>query len=60
MCRVKCRYGAIERSGAIVYSECFQCMDCVVIHDDPKKCVPLVLEAKRARKQQRKQLEAAQ
>ncbi|HUO53176.1 MAG TPA: 4Fe-4S binding protein, partial [Rhodoblastus sp.] len=60
MCRVKCRYGAIERGGAVVYSECFQCMDCVVIHDDPKKCVPLVLEAKRARRQQRKQLEAAQ
>ncbi|WP_374547721.1 4Fe-4S binding protein, partial [Rhodoblastus sp.] len=60
MCRVKCRYGAIERSGAIVYSECFQCLDCVVIHDDPQKCVPLVLERKRARRQQRKSLEAAQ
>jgi len=61
MCKVKCRYGAIERSGAIVYSECFQCMDCVVIHDSPQKCVPLVLERKRARKQQqRKTLEAAQ
>jgi transcriptional regulator of nitric oxide reductase len=60
MCRVKCRYGAIERGGAVVYSECFQCMDCVVIHDDPKKCVPLVLEAKRARRKQRQQLEAAQ
>ena len=60
MCRVKCRYGAIEKSGEIVYSECFQCMDCVVIHDDPKRCVPLVLEAKRARKAKRKTLEAAQ
>ena len=60
MCRVKCRYGAIEKSGAIVYSECFQCMDCVVIHDDPLKCVPLVLEAKRARKAKRETLEAAQ
>jgi hypothetical protein len=59
MCRVKCRYDAIEKSGAIVYSECFQCMDCVVIHDDRKKCVPLVLAAKKARKAQR-QLEAAQ
>jgi transcriptional regulator of nitric oxide reductase len=50
MCRVKCRYGAIERSGAVVYSECFQCMDCVAIHDSPKQCVPLVLEAKKARR----------
>jgi transcriptional regulator of nitric oxide reductase len=49
MCRVKCRYGAIERGGAIVYAECFQCMDCVVIHDDPRQCVPLVLAAKKAR-----------
>ncbi len=60
MCRVKCRYGAIERSGEIIYSECFQCMDCVVIHDSPQKCVPLVLERKRARKRQRQNLEAAQ
>jgi transcriptional regulator of nitric oxide reductase len=60
MCRVKCRYGAIEKSGAIVYSECFQCMDCVVIHDSPEKCVPLVLEQKRARKKQRDMQEAAQ
>jgi polyferredoxin len=60
MCRVKCRYGAIEKSGAIVYSECFQCMDCVVIIEDPDKCVPEVLAKKRARKAQRKILEAAQ
>ncbi len=49
MCRVKCRYGAIERGGDVVYAECFQCMDCVVIHDDPRQCVPLVLAAKKAR-----------
>jgi hypothetical protein len=60
MCRGKCRYGAIEKSGAIVYSECFQCMDCVVIIADPDKCVPEVLAKKRARKAQRKILEAAQ
>jgi NosR/NirI family transcriptional regulator, nitrous oxide reductase regulator len=57
LCRTKCRYDAIEKSGAVVYSECFQCMDCVVIHDDPEQCVPLVLERKRAR---RKAMEAAQ
>jgi transcriptional regulator of nitric oxide reductase len=50
MCKVKCRYGAIERSGDVVYSECFQCMDCVAIHDNPRQCVPLVLEAKKARR----------
>jgi polyferredoxin len=60
MCRVKCRYDAIEKSGAIVYSECFQCLDCVVILDNPKLCVPAVVEQKRARRDARKQLEAAQ
>ncbi|MBS8225140.1 4Fe-4S binding protein [Vannielia litorea] len=43
LCRVKCRYGSIKKSGAIDYSECFQCLDCVAIHDDPAQCVPLVL-----------------
>lgn len=47
LCRVKCAYGAIEKSGKIAYSECFQCLDCVAIHDDAKRCVPLVLAARR-------------
>ncbi|MCB2114775.1 MAG: 4Fe-4S binding protein [Rhodobacteraceae bacterium] len=47
LCRVRCNYGSIKRSGRIDYSECFQCLDCVKIHDDPKQCVPLVLAAKR-------------
>ncbi len=50
LCRVKCRYQAIAPKGEIRYSECFQCLDCVKIHDDPGQCVPLVLAAKRARR----------
>ncbi|MGL4235428.1 4Fe-4S binding protein [Tabrizicola sp.] len=46
LCRVKCRYGAIKTSGKIDYSECFQCLDCVQIHDDAAQCVPLVLAAR--------------
>jgi transcriptional regulator of nitric oxide reductase len=46
LCKVKCAYGAIAPSGRIDYSECFQCLDCVSIHDDPKRCVPLVLAAR--------------
>ncbi|WP_417525358.1 4Fe-4S binding protein [Marinovum sp.] len=46
LCRVKCSYGAIKKSGEIAYSECFQCLDCVTIHDDPRQCVPLILAAK--------------
>ena len=48
LCRVRCNYGSIRKSGAVDYSECFQCLDCVTIHDDPKQCVPLILGAKRA------------
>lgn len=46
LCKVRCKYGAIKASGAISYSECFQCLDCVTIHNDARQCVPLVLAAK--------------
>ncbi|MBM3605345.1 MAG: 4Fe-4S binding protein [Alphaproteobacteria bacterium] len=46
LCRVRCRYDAIAPKGQIRYSECFQCLDCVTIHDDPKQCVPLILKAR--------------
>ncbi|MBG6210093.1 transcriptional regulator of nitric oxide reductase [Labrenzia sp. EL_126] len=48
LCRVKCNYNAIKPTGGIRYDECFQCLDCVTIHDDDARCVPLVL-AKRGR-----------
>ncbi|WP_448190676.1 4Fe-4S binding protein [Azospirillum sp. sgz301742] len=48
LCRRKCRYGAIRKDGAIRYHECFQCLDCVAIHQDAARCVPLVLSTKRA------------
>lgn len=47
LCKVRCRYGAIAKTGEIRYSECFQCLDCVKIHDDPGLCVPFVLAARR-------------
>ncbi|MCW2283719.1 transcriptional regulator of nitric oxide reductase [Rhodoblastus acidophilus] len=50
LCRVKCRYGAIARDGSVIYSECFQCLDCVAIHDDPRRCAALMLQAKRTRR----------
>ncbi len=46
LCKVKCSYGAIKKTGEIQYSECFQCLDCVTIHDDESQCVPLILAAK--------------
>jgi hypothetical protein len=37
---------AIEPSGVIKTSECFQCLDCQVEYYDDKRCPPLVWAAK--------------
>ncbi|MGH1413439.1 MAG: 4Fe-4S binding protein [Pelagimonas sp.] len=50
LCKVKCNYGAIRQNGDIQYDECFQCLDCVAIHDDDSQCVPLILKAKKSSK----------
>jgi len=47
LCKVRCHYDAIEKDGQIAYSECFQCLDCVSIHDDPRQCVPMILHDRR-------------
>ena len=47
LCKVKCKYNSIKKSGEIQYSECFQCLDCVTIHNSPTQCVPLILQARR-------------
>lgn len=47
LCKVRCNYNAIARDGRIQYDECFQCLDCVTIHQDPTTCVPLVLAARK-------------
>ncbi len=49
LCRVKCAYGAIEPTGEVNYAECFQCLDCVTIHESPSLCVPQILAEKRGR-----------
>lgn len=48
-CRHRCEYDAIDRSGEIRYDDCFQCLDCVGIHADAKRCAPLLLYAKKGR-----------
>lgn len=48
-CRHQCAYQAITPAGKIEYDECFQCMECVVIHASDERCAPLMLEKKRAR-----------
>ncbi len=47
LCKVRCGYNAIRKDGRIQYDECFQCLDCVAIHEDEARCVPLILAARR-------------
>ncbi len=48
-CRHRCDYQAIAPDGKVAYAECFQCMDCVVIHESEQRCAPRLFELKRAR-----------
>ncbi len=48
-CRHRCGYNAIGASGTIAYEECFQCMECVVIHASDEQCAPRILERRRGR-----------
>lgn len=52
LCKARCSYGAIRKSGEIRYSECFGCMDCVATHQDETRCVPLIIAARRHTKQE--------
>jgi polyferredoxin len=45
-CRHRCGYQAIAPAGQVQYDECFQCLDCVQLHQSPTQCLPLVREAR--------------
>jgi transcriptional regulator of nitric oxide reductase len=45
-CRHRCEYQAIAVTGAVNYSECFQCLDCVSIYQDKQRCLPLIQQGK--------------
>lgn len=49
LCRHRCEYKAIDRDGSIRYADCFQCLDCVAIYHDPKRCAPVLLRDRRNR-----------
>jgi NosR/NirI family nitrous oxide reductase transcriptional regulator len=53
LCRHRCEIDAIERSGAIDYNECVQCLECVVIMDDPEQCAPRRIAGRREAMSQR-------
>ncbi len=46
LCERSCPVKAIEPTGAIVNSECFQCLDCQVEYYDDQRCPPLAKERK--------------
>lgn len=48
-CRHRCEYQAITPQGRIDYAECFQCLDCVAIHDSDALCAPRLLQARKGR-----------
>jgi transcriptional regulator of nitric oxide reductase len=41
-CRHHCDYQAIAPAGDVAYDDCFQCMECVAIHDSDERCAPLI------------------
>ena len=46
-CRHRCSYQAITPAGQVQYADCFQCLDCVAIHQDAQQCLPLLQQARR-------------
>ena len=40
--RHRCDYEAIEPDGRVAYEDCFQCLECVAIHDSDERCAPLI------------------
>jgi NosR/NirI family transcriptional regulator, nitrous oxide reductase regulator len=45
-CRHRCDYQSIRPDGSIVYAECFQCLDCVAIHQSDTLCAPRIAKAR--------------
>ena len=53
LCRRRCEIEAIHKDGSIDYNECVLCLECVVILNDEKQCVPEILARKRAARSRR-------
>ena len=46
LCERACPVKAIQKSGKINMTECFQCLDCQVEYYDDHRCPPLVQQRK--------------
>ena len=53
LCRVRCEIDSINRDGSIDYDECIQCMECIVILNNPDQCAIELSQSKRQRRAQR-------
>ncbi len=48
-CKNLCQYQAIKPTGEIVYTDCFQCLDCVGVFHDDQRCSPKLLYARKGK-----------
>lgn len=48
-CELVCQYDAIRRDGSIDYEECHQCLDCVGLYYDERRCGPQAFFARKGR-----------
>jgi NosR/NirI family nitrous oxide reductase transcriptional regulator len=51
LCANECEIQAIDPDGKINQRECHYCLDCQMTYVDDTKCPPLIIKAKKARKQ---------
>jgi NosR/NirI family transcriptional regulator, nitrous oxide reductase regulator len=50
LCKHRCGVDAIKKSGEIDYDECIQCLECVVILQDPQQCAAIMSADKKAKR----------
>lgn len=48
LCHHRCEIDAIKKTGEIDYDECIQCLECIVIINDPQQCAPAKVALKKS------------
>ena len=57
LCKVSCGIDSINRDGSIDYDECIQCLECIVILNDPGRCAIEMSQRKRQRRKAERELD---
>jgi NosR/NirI family nitrous oxide reductase transcriptional regulator len=60
LCNHRCGIKAIHPDGQINYNECIQCLECEVIYQDDKQCVPLINANKKQARAKQKEASMSQ